>query len=128
LAHLRVPFNSDYGSSKFLLGRLVEFAALGKLSQDFPCLALPYTVYAEYPELRIFALHPGVVRTTLSQETFDIENSNWTLDPVSLPAATMLTISAGKAEWLRGRFEHASSIIWKKSADLDTDIGPVNGT
>ncbi|KAI0248573.1 NAD-P-binding protein [Lactifluus subvellereus] len=94
LGHLRIPFMSDYGSSKFLLGRLVEFAAL------------------EYPELRIFALHPGVVRTTLSQESFGADGTNWTFDPASLPAGTMLTISAGKADWLRGRY-------WSSNWDLN---------
>jgi short-subunit dehydrogenase len=32
LAHFRVPLYSDYSTSKFTLGRLVEFAALGKSS------------------------------------------------------------------------------------------------
>ncbi|KAH9979805.1 NAD-P-binding protein [Russula compacta] len=85
IAHLRFPFASHYGTSKFALGRLVEFAAL------------------EYPELRIFALHPGIIQTALAAET-GIPLSSLPLSNIGLPAATALTISAGKAEWLRGRF------------------------
>jgi len=83
IAHFRRPFSSDYSVSKFTLGRLIEFAAL------------------EYPELRVFALHPGTIETTLAAET---GLSRFTYDNVALPAATTLAISAGKAEWLRGRY------------------------
>jgi len=85
VAQLRIPFSSDYSTSKFTLGRLVEFAAL------------------EYPELRIFAIHPGLIRTALTEESGIYEPSVPT-DTIALPAATTLAISAGKAEWLRGRY------------------------
>jgi hypothetical protein len=34
-AQLRYLHSSDYGTSKFALGRLIEFAALGKSSVSF---------------------------------------------------------------------------------------------
>ncbi|KAI0288736.1 hypothetical protein BC826DRAFT_656203 [Russula brevipes] len=49
-AQLRWLHSSDYGTSKFALGRLIEFAAL------------------EHPDLRVFALHPGVIETALFAE------------------------------------------------------------
>ncbi|KAH9980186.1 NAD-P-binding protein, partial [Lactifluus volemus] len=93
MGHLRVPLSSDYSSSKFILDRIVEFSAL------------------EYPELRIFGLHPGVIQTALAQEILG-EEGTWPFDTVSLPVATMLAISAGKAEWLRGRY-------WSSNWDLN---------
>ncbi|KAI0288745.1 NAD-P-binding protein [Russula brevipes] len=84
-SHLRIPFSSDYSTSKFALGRLIEFAAL------------------EYPELRVFALHPGTVETAMTAQS-GVPPSSVSFDTIALPAATALTISAGKAEWLRGRY------------------------
>ncbi|KAI0294102.1 NAD-P-binding protein [Multifurca ochricompacta] len=92
MAHLRIPHSSDYSISKFTLGRLVEFAAL------------------EYPELRIFAIHPGLIQTALAQGA-GILNSTLPVDTPALPAATILALSAGKAEWLRGRY-------WSSNWDL----------
>ncbi|KAH9980187.1 NAD-P-binding protein [Lactifluus volemus] len=94
MAHLRVPHSSDYNSSKFILDRIVEFAAL------------------DYPELRVFALDPGVIQTVLAEEILGPDGTAWPYDSVSLPAATMLTLSAGKAEWLRGRY-------WSSNWDLN---------
>jgi hypothetical protein len=106
VAQLRIPFSSDYSTSKFTLGRLVEFAALGKSSEPFAYMACPQLLhYTEYPELRIFVVHPGMIPTTLATETGIVDPSVW-YDTVALPAATMLAISTGKAEWLRGRSEH----------------------
>ncbi|KAI0288739.1 NAD-P-binding protein [Russula brevipes] len=95
-AQLRFPHGSDYGTSKFALGRLIEFAAL------------------EQPDLRVFVLHPGVIETAL---VGGADLSGLSFDTAALPAATALTISAGKAEWLRGRF-------W--SSNWDIGEGEVN--
>jgi hypothetical protein len=106
MGHLRVPLSSDYSSSKFILDRIVEFSALGRGFSAFRLhdYVLILFTHAEYPELRIFGLHPGVIQTALAQEILG-EEGTWPFDTVSLPVATMLAISAGKAEWLRGRFE-----------------------
>ncbi|KAI0288740.1 NAD-P-binding protein [Russula brevipes] len=96
VAQLRFLLGSDYCTSKFALGRLIEFAAL------------------EHPGLRVFALHPGVIQTALVTESGLPPPS---FDTAALPAATALTISAGKAEWLRGRY-------W--SSNWDISEGEVN--
>ncbi|KAI0259161.1 NAD-P-binding protein, partial [Gloeopeniophorella convolvens] len=95
MAQLRILGTSDYSVSKFTLGRLIEFAAL------------------EYPELRIFAIHPGLIATSLASDAgaFTLFQG-MPLATLGLPAATMLTLSAGKAEWLRGRF-------WSSNWDLE---------
>ncbi len=84
-------------------------------------------LYTEYPALRVFALHPGLIQTALVEES-GVPTSSLSFDTIALPAATALTISAGKAEWLRGR-----SGIWfdcanKLRADLYTDTGRLTGT
>jgi len=83
---LRSPFASDYQVSKHAIGRLVEFIA------------------QEYPEIKIFSLHPGGVLTALSAEAKLIELGVPLPDPPELAAATALYLTSGKADWLNGRF------------------------
>ena len=83
----------------------MEFAALGKVHQSLACLASPQLHYTEYPELRIFALHPGVIQTAMAADTGVLDSSSQ-YDTIGLPVSTALAISAGKAEWLRGRSGH----------------------
>ncbi|KAI0288744.1 NAD-P-binding protein [Russula brevipes] len=101
-AQLRFPHASDYSTSKFALGRLIEFAAL------------------EHPGLRVFALHPGVIQTAMVTGTGLPPPPSFAFDTAALPAATALTISAGKVEWLRGRYWSSNwdisegEISWKE--------------
>jgi hypothetical protein len=97
MTHSRALFSSDYSKSKFALGRLVEFVALGNSSQSFIFLASPQPSYTEYSELRVFALHPGTIQTRLLEET-GVPRSCLLFDTIALPAATTLSISAGKTE------------------------------
>ncbi|KAI0315407.1 NAD-P-binding protein [Amylostereum chailletii] len=87
-AQLRVPGASDYSIMKHALNRLVEYIDL------------------EFPEVKAFALHPGVVRTQLVDEhdfgPFDVSKSEW--DTPALSAATTIYLSAGGADWLSGRW------------------------
>jgi hypothetical protein len=103
MAHSRIPFSSDYSTSKFALGRLVEFVALSNYSQWFIFPASPQSSYTEYPERRVFALHPGTVQTRLLEET-GVPRFRLSFDTIGFLAATTLSISAGKAEWLCGRY------------------------
>ncbi|KIP06252.1 hypothetical protein PHLGIDRAFT_14001 [Phlebiopsis gigantea 11061_1 CR5-6] len=82
-AQLRFPHASDYGISKHALNRLVEY------------------VVTEYPAVKAFAVHPGVVDTQLSRGSgleFDKP------DPTELAACTMLHLTSGRADWLSGRY------------------------
>ena len=85
----------------------MEFVALGNSPQSFIFLASPQPSHTEYPELRVFALHPGTIQTHLLEET-GVPRSHLSFDTIALPAATTLSISAGKAEWLRGRYDIGS--------------------
>jgi NAD(P)-dependent dehydrogenase (short-subunit alcohol dehydrogenase family) len=81
-AHLVLPKSSDYCISKHALGRFVEF------------------IVAEYPRIKAFAVHPGVIDTELSRSNgLKLE----TPDTTELPAATMLYLTSGKVDWLSGK-------------------------
>ncbi|KAI9451763.1 NAD-P-binding protein [Lactarius psammicola] len=90
IAQLRFLCASDYGTSKHAVNRLVEFIAL------------------EYPKLTVFALHPGVVRTQLAEESNNGFPDGMTFDTVQLPAATMLYLTSGRLDWLNGKYLSAT--------------------
>jgi hypothetical protein len=52
--------------------------------------------------VRAFALSPGFVPTRLAMEA----QAGEAPDTVALPAATMLHLTSGRADWLSGRFVH----------------------
>jgi hypothetical protein len=54
----------------------------------------------EYPSVHAFALAPGFVPTRLVVES----EAGEAPDTVALPAATMLYLTSGRADWLSGRF------------------------
>ena len=56
----------------------------------------------EYPSVRAFALAPGFVPTRLVMEA----QAGEAPDTVALPAATMLYLTSGRADWLSGRCVH----------------------
>jgi hypothetical protein len=56
----------------------------------------------EYPSVHAFALAPGFVPTRL---TVDAQAGD-APDTVALPAATMLYLTSGRADWLSGRLVH----------------------
>ncbi|KAI9447683.1 NAD-P-binding protein [Lactarius indigo] len=90
LAQLRLAHTSDYGTSKHAINRLVEFIAL------------------EYPKLTVFALHPGVIKTQLGKEAGAEYPDSLPLDPLQLPAATMLYLTSGRVDWLNGKYLSAN--------------------
>ncbi|VDC05648.1 unnamed protein product [Peniophora sp. CBMAI 1063] len=89
MAYMRVPNNSDYAVSKLAVNGLVEF------------------IHLEFPNIPVYALHPGVVETNLvrSVELPDsLPAANVPFDTPELSAATMLHLTLGKAPWLSGRY------------------------
>ena len=57
---------------------------------------------AEYPELKVFCVHPGIVATELTVG----HEGQWDRDQDSpaLCASTVLYLMSGKADYLSGRF------------------------
>ncbi|KAI0316834.1 NAD-P-binding protein [Amylostereum chailletii] len=91
-AQRRLPLGSDYCVSKHALGRLVEYIA------------------AEYPRIKAFGLHPGTIRTGMSKDS--AIPGLPAPDGPELPAAVMLYLTTGNADWLNGRLacSRASSV------------------
>jgi hypothetical protein len=57
---------------------------------------------AEYPDLKVFCVHPGIVATDL---TVGYEgHTPRDLDSPALCASTILYVTSGKADYLSGRF------------------------
>lgn len=89
-AHFVIPKGSDYCISKHAVDRLVEF------------------IVAEYPQIKAFALHPGVIDTEMSRNSgVKLE----TPDTTELPAATMLYLTSGKVDWLSGRWAVPYNVV-----------------
>ena len=114
---LRVPGGSDGCISKHAVNRLIEFITLGKsrytLSFFSQKLKIKFRYYlnAEHPSVRAFALAPGYMPTRIAVQTGTITETGEgdplvPLNTVALPAATMLYLTSGRADWLSGRFVH----------------------
>jgi hypothetical protein len=77
----------------------------------------------EHPSIRAFALAPGMIPTRLAAETRasgsgggdgdgDAELKKVAPDSVALPAATMLYLTSGRADWLSGRFAPLARLLF----------------
>ena len=69
---------------------------------SFAALINNRTSVAEYPELKVFCVHPGIVATelTVGYEADWVRNQ----DSPALCASTVLYLMSGKADYLSGRF------------------------
>ncbi|KLO07034.1 NAD-P-binding protein [Schizopora paradoxa] len=83
-AQIRWPYMSAYGTSKHALGRFVEFIGL------------------EQPDLKVFALHPGSIKTDMADETGVFPEV--LIDSLQLPATTLLRLTSGSMDWLSSRY------------------------
>jgi len=98
-AQFRLAFISEYCVSKHALHRLAEF------------------VVVENPGIRIFCVHPGVIATQLNIE---VQGPIPPEDTLALPAATILYLTSGKADYLSGRYVSATwdlgevESVWKE--------------
>ncbi|TFY69119.1 hypothetical protein EVG20_g3290 [Dentipellis fragilis] len=82
----RYQYGSPYSISKEAVNAFVEYVAL------------------EFPMVKTFALHPGVVDTEMTRGTRFPPTEN-----VRLAPAAYLYLTAGKADWLSGRY---ISVTW----------------
>ena len=84
------------------------------LRSSSPLVGLqPHNVYAslrtsvaEYPDLKVFCVHPGVVATELTAEYEGVASRDE--DTPALCAATILYLISGKADYLSGRYVAAT--------------------
>ncbi|KAI0316919.1 NAD-P-binding protein [Amylostereum chailletii] len=102
-AQRRLPFASDYVTSKHALGRLVEY------------------ISSEYPSLKVFALHPGGIRTQMADDA-GVGKDVQLPDTAQLPASTMLYLAAGNADWLSGRYVSANWDLGEVERDWKVKI------
>jgi len=126
IAQIRTPFASAYSASKIAVNRLTEYTASGQSQYN---ISRNLTVESfrrmptEYPEIKSFALHPGLPKT---ETALSSGVSGPYYDSVSLSAATMLYLSAGKADWLNGRCVRDTVSLYRVcSADIRVVVCPV---
>jgi hypothetical protein len=72
---------------------------------DIIHLSHPLLPWEEYPKLTVFALHPGLIRTQMSEDAAGVDGfaDGTVFDTVQLPAATMLYLTSGRVDWLNGK-------------------------
>ena len=108
-AQVRIPNMSEYCISKHAINRFVEFIGIGNsylLYLDSPlfCSLSTRFRFAEYPDLKVFSVHPGTIKTALYDEFGGGETKFPLSATVGLSAATVLYLTAGKADYLSGRY------------------------
>jgi short-subunit dehydrogenase len=82
-AHLKMPYASAYSTSKLAIGRLNEY------------------IHIENPDVKTFTFHPGAINTEMAQDNPHI--IEYLVDTLQLPACTLLRLTSGKDNHLRGR-------------------------
>ncbi|GJE95872.1 SDR family oxidoreductase [Phanerochaete sordida] len=87
---VRMPGGSDYALSKHALNRLIEFISM------------------ENPGVKAFSLHPGSIVTDMNIESGAQDLGVPAPDTLELPAATLLYLAQGKADYLNGRYVSAT--------------------
>ncbi|KAI9451084.1 NAD-P-binding protein [Russula earlei] len=81
--------------------------------------------FAEYPDIKVFAVHPGGVKTDMYADTgadFDFETNT-----VGLSAATILYLTSGNADYLNGRYVSSTWDLGEVERDWKEKILAQNG-
>jgi NAD(P)-dependent dehydrogenase (short-subunit alcohol dehydrogenase family) len=60
--------------------------------------------FIEYPDIRVFSVHPGTIKTAIYDELGEAEDKFPIYSTVGLYAATVLYLTAGQAYYLSGRY------------------------
>ena len=80
--------------------------------------------FAEYPDIKVFPVHPGTVKTDMQAEigsAFPIDST------VGLAAATILFLTSGRADYLSGRYISATWDLGEVERDWKEKIVAQNG-
>jgi len=81
-------------------------------------------MFKENPGIRIFCVHPGAVATQLNAE---VQGPYPPEDTQALPAATILYLTSGKADYLSGRYVSATWDLGEVERDWKEKIVAQNG-
>ena len=101
-AQIRCPNASEYCTSKHAILRFAEFIKIGKYSSSPIRTKMPISRrFAEYPDIKVFAVDPGAVQTDMFDEFSGPIQPNSTPE---LAASTIQYVTSGKADYLNGRF------------------------
>ncbi|KAA1467241.1 NAD-P-binding protein [Dentipellis sp. KUC8613] len=103
IAHFTLPYLSKAGGYFLVTGSMGGLVRMTNgspytLSKEAAHVFVEY-VALEYPNVKTFAIHPGTVDTEMTREAGVVGE-----DSVQLASATYLYLTAGKADWLSGRF------------------------
>jgi hypothetical protein len=79
---------------------------------------------AEYPDIKVFPVHPGTVKTDMQAEIGSLIPIDST---VGLAAATILYLTSGKADYLSGRYVSATWDLGEVERDWKEKIVAQNG-
>ena len=79
---------------------------------------------AEYPDIKVFSVNPGAIKTDMHAEFGDSIPVNST---VGLAAATILYLTSGKADYLSGRYVSVTWDLGEIERDLKEKIVAQNG-
>jgi NAD(P)-dependent dehydrogenase (short-subunit alcohol dehydrogenase family) len=103
-SQVRLPNESEYCISKHAMLRFAEFVTVGV----YYCFVFDsyWTVdthrfFVEYPDIKVFSIHPGTVKTDMYDEfggSFPVNST------VELAASTIQYLTSGKADYLSGRY------------------------
>ena len=80
--------------------------------------------FAEYPDIKVFLVHPGTVKT----DGYDEFDGKMPLNStIGLAAATILYLTSGKADYLSGRYTSATWDLGEVERDWKQKIVTQNG-
>jgi len=104
----RIPAESEYCISKHALLRFAEFVTI------------------EYPDIKVFSIHPGTVKTKMldgvgAPESYSVNST------VELAASTIQYLTSGKADYLSGRYFSAQWDLGEVERDWKEKIIAQNG-
>jgi len=60
--------------------------------------------FVEYPDIKAFSVHPGTIKTAMYDKLGEAEGKFPVSSTVGLYAATVMYLTAGKADYLSGRY------------------------
>jgi len=83
-------------------------------------------LFVEYPDIKVFSVHPGTVKTKLFEgvgapESYPVDST------VELAASTIQYLTSGKADYLSGRYVSAQWDLGEVERDWKEKIIAQNG-